>query len=288
MPWKTSILAEWDEGAIGDADTTKIVKLPQALISSLQVRLSGTGGAGAVAVDAFIATSKVKSDRGYIYDARSADMQKIARALTGRIPTITNGAGVYTETNQILFFGKVKRDKSLMLDLRSSNVRQLELTFATLIAATGFATTTVKLTVTIDEWIGSPDSSYVGFISTKEVESKATGTGKAVFYLFKGDKLAAIFVNIGTITTVRQITISDDKQTSIFGQMNFRDMVNQHNQWFNVDTVETLDALWPLWSYEDVFNTALPVLDMSDPIVSIERGATTSTSRVVQLSLLPK
>jgi hypothetical protein len=288
MAWKNTVLAKWDQASVGDADTTKIVELPQAMISTIQVRLSGTGGAGTPAVDAMIATSKVKSDKGYIYDARSADMQKIARALTGRIPTITNASGAYTETNQVLFFGRKRRDKSLILDLRSSNVRQLELTFGTLIAATAWATTTVVLTVSIDEWIGAPPAEWQGFISTKEVENKATGTGKCVFDLFKGDKLAGVFINIGTITTIRQVTIGNTSMAMIFGQMNFRDLVNQHNQWFNVDTVETLDALWPLWEDQELFNTALPVLDMADPMVSIERGATTSTARVVQLSLLPK
>lgn len=288
MAWKNTVLAKWDQASVGDADTTKVIELPQAMISTIQIRLSGTGGAGTPAVDALIATAKVKSDKGYIYDARSADMQKIARALTGRIPTITNASGAYTETNQVLFFGRKRRDKSLILDLRSSNVRQLELTFGTLIAATAWATTTVVLTVSIDEWIGAPPAEWQGFISTKEVENKATGTGKCVFDLFKGDKLAGVFVNIGTITTIRQVIIGNTSMAMIFGQMNFRDLVNQHNQWFNVDTVETLDALWPLWEDQDLFNTALPVLDMADPMVSIERGTTTSTARVVQLSLLPK
>lgn len=288
MAWKNTVLAKWDQASVGDADTTKVIELPQAMISTIQIRLSGTGGAGTPAVDAMIATTKVKSDKGYIYDARSADMQKIARALTGRLPTITNASGAYTETNQVLFFGRKRRDKSLILDLRSSNVRQLELTFGTLIAATAWATTTVVLTVSIDEWVGTPPAEWQGFISTKEVENKATGTGKCVFDLFKGDKLAGVFVNIGTITTIRQVTIGNTSMAMIFGQMNFRDLVNQHNQWFNVDTVETLDALWPLWEDQDLFNTALPVLDMADPMVSIERGTTTSTARVVQLSLLPK
>ena len=52
-----------------------------------------------------------------------------------------------------------------------------------------------------------------------------------------------------------------------------------------VDTVETLNALWKLYDWADMFTTQLPLLSMSDPILALERGTTTTTSRVVQLSL---
>jgi len=285
MAWKKTVLVDWDSGAIGDSDTSKIIKLPQAVISAIHMRLSGTGGAGTPAVDDLIATMKIKTDKGYVVDLRSADAKKIARALFGTQPQVVNATGAYTAVNQSLLFGRINRDKALMLDLRNSNVRQLELTFGTLIAATAWATTTVVLTITIEEWIGALPSQYKGFIGAKEVENKLTGTGKAVFDLFQGGKLAGIFIDIGTITTIRQVTIGDKKQTVIFGQDNFRDLLAQHNIEFNPDTAETLDALWALWDDTDNFDTLLPVLSMSDPCVTIERGATTSTSRLVQLDL---
>jgi len=283
--WKKTVLADWDEGAIADSDTSKTIKLPQAIISSIHFRLSGTGGAGTPAVDNLLATAKVKTDKGYIFDMRSADMHILARALTGRKPTITNSSGAYTEVNHSIYFGRHPKDKMGLLDLRNSNVRLIELTFGTLIAATAFATTTVKLTVTIQEWVGELPAEYRGFISAKEVEDKATGTGKCVFELFSGDKLLGVFINIGTITTVRQVTITDKKESVNFGKANFRDLLNLHNAENAVETVETLNALWKLYDWADMFTTQLPVLSMSDPVLTIERGTTTTTSRVVQLSL---
>jgi len=286
MPWKRAVLADWDEGAIGDSDTTKAIKLPQALISSIHLRLSGTGGSGTPAVDNLIATAKVKTEKGYIFDMRSEDMHLLARAISGRKPDITNATSAYSATNHFIYFGRKPRDKALMLDLRNSNVRLLELTFGTLIATTAFATGTVKLTVTIDEWVGNPPPQYKGFMSCKEVENKATGTGKAVFELFSGNKLMGLFINIGTITTIRQVTISDKRESVVFGKVNFRDLVAEHNHYFRPDTAETVNALWALWDNSDNFDTLLPVLSMADPVCSIERGSTTSTSRVVQLDLV--
>jgi hypothetical protein len=287
MGWNRHVLSKWDETGIADGDTTKIIELPQGVYASIYMRLSGTGGAGTPAVDAMIATCKVKTDKGYILDLRSADMQKLARALTGRIPTITNASGAYTETSQVFYFGRFVRDKALMLDIRSSNVRQIELTFGTLIAATAWATGTVKLTVMVDEWIGSLPAGYRGFISAKEVENKTTGTGKAVFDLFSGNKLAGIFLNIGTITTIRQVRIGTDKIPDLFGVMNFRDLVNQHNAENNVDTAETVDALWRMPGYSEDLDQ-LPNLNANntDYNVELERGATTSTSRLVQLDVV--
>lgn len=283
--WKRTVLADWDEGAIADSDTSKTIKLPQAIISSIHLRLSGTGGSGTVAADNLIATAKVKTDKGYIFDMRSADMHILARALTARKPTITNGTSAYSETNHSIYFGRHPKDKMGLLDLRNSNVRLIELTFGTLIATTAFATTTVKLTVTIEEWVGELPAEYRGFISAKEVEDKATGTGKCVFELFSGDKLLGVFINISAITTVRQVTITDKKESVNFGKANFRDLLNLHNAEYAVDTVETLNALWKLVDWADMLTTQLPLLSMSDPILAIERGATTTTSRVVQLSL---
>jgi hypothetical protein len=230
-----------------------------------------------------IATTKIKTDKGYIFDMRSADINKLARALTGRIPTITNATGAYTETNQSLYFGRYPRDKAYMLDLRNSNVRTMELTFGTLIATTAWATTTVVLTITVEEWIGELPHEYKGAMGWKEVENKATGTGKAIFDLYQGFKCMGIMINIGTITTIRQCTLSDKKLSIIFAQANFRDILNLHNAQYAPDTVETLDALWRFWDWKDLEDTEVPDLSkLSDPAFSIERGATTSTSRIVQ------
>lgn len=288
MGFKRTVLADYDEKGVGDTDTLEIVKLPQGVFSAIHIRLSGTGGAGTPAVDNLIATTKFKTDKGYIFDMRSADMHILARKITGRKPTITNATGAYTEVMQHIYFGMKPKDKRLMLDLRNSNVRLMELAYGTLIATTAWATGTVRLTITIDEWIGALPAEYRGYLSYKEVENKATGTGKTTFELFSGNRLAGLFINVGTITTVRQVTISDKKESVIFGKANFRDLLNIHNiEDLNIDAVETLYALWAFIDRDDRSIPTLPHLTMQDPIASIERGTTTTTSRVVQIDLLP-
>lgn len=283
--WKKTVLADFDEAGIGDSETSKIVKLPKAIISAIILRLHGTGGSGTPAVDDLIATMKLKTDKGYVTDLRSEDAHAIARQICGTHPTVTNATGAHTEVNQHLYFGRKPRDRSLMLNLLNSNVRTLELTFGTLIATTAWATGTVKLTVTIEEWIGSLPSELKGFISMKEVEDKATGTGKTVFELYQGNKLMGALITISAITSVRQVTIGDKKESVIFAKVNFRDILNIGNIENDLDTAETLIAFLPFYDKQkDLMD--IPKLDMSDPILALERGATTTTSRVVQLDLL--
>jgi hypothetical protein len=286
MGWKRTVLADYDEKGIDDNATSEVIKLPNSIISAIHLRLSGTGGSGTPAVDNLIATTKIKTDKGYIFDMRSEDMHVLAKKITGRKPIITNSSGAYSETNHSIYFGRFPKDKALMLDLRNSNVRLIELTFGTLVATSAFATGTVKLTVTIDEWVGALPPEYVGFLSAKEVENKATGTGKAVFELFSGNRCAALLINVGTITTVRQCTLSDKSEKVIFGKANFRDLLNIHNiEDLNITAVETLYAYWAFYDKDPKSIGTLPYLSMSDPILSIERGSTTTTSRVVQIDL---
>jgi len=283
MPWKTTVLTDYDEKGIADSATIEIVKLPQAVISAIHMRLSGTGGSGTPAVDNLLATTKIKTEKGYVFDMRSADMHVLARKKCGRKPTITNASGAYTSVNHSIYFGRFPKDKALMMNLMNSNVRQMELTFGTLIATTAWATGTVKLTITIEEWLGANE--IKGFLGAKEVEDKATGTGKCTFELFQGGKLAGLLINVGTITTIRQVTIGDKKESVIFGKANFRDLLNIHNiEFLNIDAVETLYAYWSFLDKKDIAD--LPLLTMSDPVVTIERGATTSTTRLVQEDLV--
>ncbi len=287
MAWKRTVLADYDEKGIEDTQTIEIVKLPQAIISAIHLRLSGTGGTGTIAVDHLIATMKVKTDKGYICDMRSADARTLCRKKTGRGGIVTNATSAYSQTCHHIYFGRFPKDKALLLDLTQSNVRLMELTFGKLIDATAFAAGTVRLAITIDEWIGSMPAEHIGYLSEKEVEDKPSGTGKTIFELFSGNKLAGLLINIGTITTVRQITISDKKETMIFGKINFRDLLNIHNiEELNIDTLETLYGFWKLYDKDPKSLPALPLLTMPDPICAIERGGTSTTSRIVQIDLL--
>ena len=286
MGWKTTLLEDYDEKGIADNQTLEVVKLPPSIISSIHVRLSGTGGSGTPAVDNLISQIKIKTAKGYIFDMRSADMQALAKAKTGRKPQIINATSAYSQTCHNIYFGRYPRDKSLMLNLQNDNVRIMEISFGSLIGNNAFATGTVRLTVTIDEWIGALPSGYRGFFSQKEVEDKATGTGKATFELFSGNKLAGLLINIGTIDTVRQITVSDKSLTTIFAKANLRDLLNKVNsENINVDALETNYVYWIFYDKEKDL-VELPILSMSDPVCMIERGTTTTTSRVVQIDLV--
>lgn len=280
--WKRTVLVDWDEGAIADATTTQNVKLPQAIIGAIHLRLSGTGGAGTPAVDDLITEMKVKTEKGYIHDMLSADQHVLTRALSGRQPIVTNASGAYTQTTHTLYFGRYPRDTKYMLDLRNSNVRQIELSFGTLIATTAWATGTVVLTVTIDEWVG--DASILGTYGWKLVESRATGTGKTVFDLYQGYRCVGMLINIGTITTIRQCTLGDKKESVIFSKANFRDLLNLHNSENNVDTAETVYALMKFFGDggDSEIQNYPDLGKLSDPAFSIERGATTSTTRIHQ------
>lgn len=286
MGWKRTVLNDWNQNAIADSDTTKQIVLPKTIIGAIYLRLSGTGGAGTPAVTNMIATMKVKCDKGYIVDLDSADAIVLAGAITGRKPTVTNATGAYTETNQSIYWGRFPRDRALMKDFRSESTRLLELTFGTLIAATAWATTTVRLTIVIDEWIGELPANWKGYLSSKTVEgaAKATGTGKVNFELFKDHRLAALLINVGTITTIDDVEITDKAGTVSFGKVKFRDLLNIFNHETNIETVETLYTLWAFYGkHLDV--EALPNLTMADPLLILDRGTTTSTSKVIQREL---
>ena len=286
MGYKRTVLADYDQKNIADGATLEVIKLPKALISAIHLRLNGDGGSGTPACDDLIATMKVKTDKGYVTDLRSEDAHAIAMKKCGTHPTVVTATGAYSSTNQSLYFGRKPRDRALMLNLTDNKVRVLELTFGTLIAVTAFATGTVKLTVTIEEWIGALPSGYKGFIGSKEVEDKATGTGKTIFELFSGEKLMGVLITISAIATVRQVTISDKKESIIFGKVNFRDLLDLDNMEAHKDTVETLIAHWQFYD-EELTLVELPDLSkVSDPILALERGTTTTTSRVVQQDLV--
>ncbi len=287
MGWKRTPLTNCNEKAIGDSDASAQITLPQANISAIHLRLSGTGGAGTPAVDALLSNVKIKTDKGYIWDMDAADMHILARKISGRKPTITNATGAYTEVCHSIYFGRKVKDKALILPLVGNSVRQMEITFGTLIAATAWATTTVKLTVVIDEWVGDLTSEWRGYLTAKTAEgvAKATGTGLTSFDLFKGNKLAALLINVGTITTIADMEVTDSKGSISFGKVKFRDLLNINNAESNPDTAETLYALWSFFDFEDILGD-LPNLGLlSDPILNVDRGTTTSTLKAIQREL---
>lgn len=285
MGWKRQVLGKWDQQGLADGDVLKTLTLPKALIACVLIILHGTGGASGVALETdptLVTRVKVKTKKGYQYDATGTQIRAIARKLTGTIPTVTNADGAHSLLNIPLYFGRKPRDRRLMLDLTDDNIRSLEINFGTLIAATAFATTTAKLTITVDYWVGAKPSGYKGFIGWKEVEDKATGTGKAIFDLFKGVKLAGLLIEVATITTIRQVTLSDLEESYIWGKINWRDLLNLDNTESDKATAETTLAIWSFWDDEDDLTDLPDLSKVGDPILSIERGATTSVTSLVQ------
>lgn len=285
MGWKTQVLAKWDQQGLADGDTLKTLTLPQALIGNINITLFGTGGSGTVALDtdpSMITRVKIKTKKGYQYDLTGHQARILARKLCRTIPTVTNGTGAHSELNVPIYFGRKPRDRRLMLDLLEDNIRSMEISFGTLIATTAFATTTVKMTITCEIWVGAKPSGYKGFIGWKEVEDKATGTGKGVFDLFKGVKVAGLLIEVATITTVRQVTLSDLEESYIWGKINWRDLMNRDNWESDKATAETTWAIWAFWDDEDDLTDMPDLSKVGDPILSIERGATTSVTGLIQ------
>lgn len=288
MGWKTQVLAKWDQQGIADGDTLKTLTLPKALIANILITLFGTGGSGTPALDtdpSMITRVKIKTKKGYQYDATGHQIRTIARKICGTIPTVVNATSDHTELNVPIYFGRKPRDRRLMLNLLEDNIRSMEINFGTLIATTAFATGTVKMSITCEMWEGAKPSGYKGFIGWKEVEDKATGTGKTTFDLFKGEKVAGLLIEVATITTVRQITLSDNKETFIWGKINWRDLMNRDNWEADKATAETTWAIWAFWDEEDDIPTVPDLSKVSEPILSIERGVTTTILGLVQGSL---
>lgn len=289
MGWKPRVLEKWDQQGIGDNDTLKIITLPKAIIGNIVLTLFGTGGSGTPALDTdptMIKRVKLKTDKGYVEDVTGTHLRTIARKICGTIPTVTNATGAHTELNVPLYAGRKPRDKKLMYDLRNDSIRQLEIEFGTLIATTAFATTTVKLTITIDEWVGALPAGYKGFIGYREVEDKATGTGKAIFELLKGEKVPCFLIEVATITTVRQVTLTDDKGSFVWARENWRDIMNRDNWESDKATAETTFAVWSFYDDDENLCDVPNLKKVSEPLLTIERGATTTVTSLVQGSLI--
>lgn len=289
MGWKPQVLEKWDQQGVGDSETLKIITLPKAIIANILIVLFGTGGSGTVALDTdptMITRIKLKTDKGYVLDMTGTQARAIARKICGTIPTVTEATGAHSELDVPIYAGRKPRDKKLMFDLRNDSVRQLEISFGTLIATTAFATTTVKLTINIVEWVGALPAGYKGFIGYREVEDKATGTGKAIFELLKGEKVACFLIEVATITTVRQVTLTDDKGSFVWAKENWRDIMNRDNWESDKETAETT---WAVWSFYDEDEDLCDIPDLnkvSEPLLTIERGATTTVTGLVQGSLI--
>jgi len=288
LVWKETVLTDYDEAGISDSATIEVVKLPQALISAIHIRLSGTGGSGTIALDTdptLITRVKIKTSKGYVVDATGTQLRTLARKITGTIPKVGNNTDAYSELVIPIYSGRKVKDKALMLDILNDVVRQMEISFGTLIATTAFATGTVRLSINIVEWIGDKPKQYKGYLGFKEVEDKATGTGKATFELFQGNKLAGLLIEVVTITTVRQVTVSDKKESIQFAKANWRDILNKDNSENDKETAETTWAHWEFYDEGEELEALPDLSKVSDPVCTIERGTTTTVTGVIQQEL---
>lgn len=288
MGFKPFVLTNFSGQIVGDtgAEATTI-KLPDGIYSSIWVRLSGTGGAGAVALDTdptLINRFKLKRGSDYIVDATGTQLRMLANQKAGTIPTVTNGAGVYSQLIVGHFFGRRPYDKAGLFKAGSNS--QIELTFGTLVAATGLVTGTVTITVYGIQWVGSMPSECVGALGCCEVEDKATGTLRAVFNLHKGRKISGFLIEVATITTVRQVRLGNANGTPILLEQEWRDILNAHNTESDLDTAMTTWAVWRFYDKNSKEFEELPDTNaLTDPVLVIERGATTTITGAIQLDL---
>lgn len=282
------VLSNFSGQIVDDAGAAAAtIKLPEGIYSSVFVRLSGTGGSGSVALNTdptLINRMRIKKGAQYIVDATGTQLRALARHKSGTIPTVANNAGAYSELVVGHYFGRQPRDKvGLFVAGKNS---QIELVFGTLIAATGLATGTVTITVYGDMWVGPLPPTCKGALGCLEVADIATGTLRVVQDLHRGRKVSGFLIEVATITTVRQVRFANRNMNPLIAEQEWRDILNHDNYSNDKETAETT---WAVWMFYNKWNDQLDDLPdtnlLTDPVLIIERGATTTVTGIIQLDL---
>jgi hypothetical protein len=207
----------------------------------------------------------------------------MARKKTGTIPTVTESAGAYSELVVPIYFGRKAKDRAGLL--RAGANFRLELDFGTLVAATGFVTGTVNVTVYGTIWDGPLPPEYVGALGQVEVEDKATGTGRAIFDLHKGFEVAGFLIEVATITTVTTVTLMNKNGSPVLASSLWRDILNSDNFESDKETAETTLAMWDFTDQQPVFPAVPSLTLLREPVLIVERGGTTTVTSVDQISI---
>lgn len=276
-----------DAITIADAATSFMVDLPRsAFIAAIILRLYGTGGSGTVVSDDIITGINVKASAPSetYYDMDSDEMRLRAKQLLSIAPAVVNATSAATEINLLLMFGRKIKDKRLMLDAQKHGALQLTLNFGTLIAATVFATTTVRLDVELIIWDGAKPAEYVGCIKSSHWKTIATGTNWLDVELPQGNAFDSIAFLVGTITSIDEIIFGiNNKQKTPFASK-MQNLLHQNVLEFELATAETVQAIIDFCiegsSREGDLGMAMPAPKEDTFSLHIDRGATTSTVEV--------
>lgn len=291
MSWQHSVIK--DEIAVADADTSYSCDLPRGgHIAALLLRLAGTGGAGTPAVEPLI-TRIVVSGSGpseTYADATGVQLNKRAKQLLSTPPVVLNATGAATHANYAVMFGRKLRDKRLMLPARKHGTLQLRLSFGTLIAATAFATGTVKLTVEVIEWVGDPPAEFVGCCKTVQYTALATGTGDTDVELPEGNLLDTLIVIFSAVTTVDDLVLGIDNKKETPYAVKYSWLVDANTVMYDFATAETLYAFMDLM-YEGAdragaIDQALAMAPERSYKLYVSRGATTTTFTLITVEIV--
>lgn len=283
------VLSTYSSQIVGDTGApAQSIKLPKGVYADVHMRLSGTGGSGTVALDTdptMITRFKIKKSNEIIVDTTGTKLRALARKKTGTIPMVTEGTSAYSELVVGHYFGRHPYDKAGLLI--ADDATFIEASFGTLVAATAFVTATVAVTIFGQMWVGPLPAEYVGTLGCVEVEDKATATGRGVFNLHKDVKISGLLIEVATITTVGEVTLQNTDGKPVLMVQQWRDILNADNEKSDKDTAETTLAVWDFAGSSDKM-PALPDLSrLTDPVLVVERGATTTVVSVDQLTLFP-
>jgi len=292
MAWQHSVIK--DEITLADTDTSYSCDLPRAgHIAALLVRLAGTGGAGTPAVEALVSRIVVSaSGPSETYaDATGPQINKRAKQLLSTTPPILNATGAATNANYFVMFGRKLRDKRLMLPARKHGTLQLRLSFGTLIAATAFATGTVRLTVEVIEWVGDPPAEFIGCCKTVQYTTLATGTGDTEIELPEGNLLDTLIVNFSAVTTVDDLVLGIDNKKETPFAAKYDWLLTQNTSMYDFATAETLfafiDMMYEGADRAGAIDQALTMAPTRSYKLHISRGATTTTVTLITVEIVP-
>lgn len=288
MGWKEVIVA--NDESIGDADTGYTCQLPKAPITSIKVRIHGTGGAGTVALAYTMVTKVVietDTTNKRLVDLSSAQLARRQNLLFGTTPACISADSAYSHIAFSIFAGHKIRDRACMFPLHLANKRELQLTFdADLIDAARLATTTIKAMVTAVIWEGALPKEYMGFLSQQQELSQATATGdldyKNMSLPPKGEYID-LDITVSAITTVDLIHWTGVKEIGgdedIYKKA-LRDVIESNNYERDLASALTLTGFVD-WATEDRgvmdYHNGVKCDRYKSSNFKVERGATTTT-----------
>lgn len=282
-----------DEVVIADAQTSYTCDLPRsAFIAAIFVRLYGTGGATAVALEDLIKKVNIKASapsETYL-DLDAAELRLRAKQLLSIEPSVTNTENEPSELNLLAMFGRKLYDKRLMLDAAKHGTLQLTIAFEDLIDAAAFVAGSVRLDIEIIQWTESKPAEYVGCVKAMHWTDIVTGTGWKDIELPLGNSYDTICALFSAIDTVDEIIFGVDnkKQTPIHTKTcNLLEMMTLMYEWEPAETVQLLlDFCYESTNREGNLDAAYPAEKGHEYTLHVNRGITTTTIEIFTFEIV--